>query len=247
MTNSKPLALITGASRGIGAEIARNLAKNGYYVFINFLSNKEAASRVLNDIKKDGGTGELLPFAVSNYDAVKENFDYISKTHGTLSVLVNNAGITHNGLLIQLKNKDLEDVIHTNLIGTINCTKAAARGMIKAHGGSIIQISSVVAETGNPGQSIYAASKAGIIGFSKSIARELASRNVRVNIITPGFINTDMTESLTEAQKDAILRSTPLGFLGEPKDVAGLVAFLASSQSRYITGQVIGVNGGMNM
>jgi 3-oxoacyl-[acyl-carrier protein] reductase len=176
---------------------------------------------------------------------VDEKIDALTKTYGPMAVLVNNAGITIDGLLMRLKDEDLEKTLAVDLKGAIYCTRAATRQMMRARQGSIIQISSVIGEMGNAGQGAYAAAKAGLIGFSKSIAKELASRHIRVNTVTPGFIETDMTGALTNEQKEAILRTVPLGFLGTTEDVANLVSFLASPASRYITGQVIGVNGGL--
>lgn len=250
MTNASqetPLALVTGASRGIGAAIAKRLAQAGYYVLINYTSREDRAKAVLEEIESQKGQGALLRFDVGNPEQVEEAFKGIASQGKPLRVLVNNAGITADALLLRLKNEDLRRTIATDLEGAIYCTREAAKLMIKARVGSIIQISSVVGESGNPGQSAYAAAKSGLIGFSKAVAKELASRKIRVNVITPGFISTDMTEGLTEAQKEAILRTIPSGELGQPEDVAHLAAFLASPESRYITGQVIGINGGMYM
>ncbi len=243
----RPVALVTGASRGLGAAIARKLAREGYFVLLNFASNEAKAKELQEAIIKDGGHAELCGFDVSKSEAVAERFDWIAKNFGGIQVLVNNAGITIDSLLMRLKDADLEKTLDIDLKGAIYCTREATKQMMRARSGSVIQISSVVGEMGNAGQSAYAAAKAGLIGFSKSIAKELASRKVRVNVVTPGFIETDMTGALTEAQKEAILRSIPLGFLGAADDVANVVSFLASDQSRYITGQVIGVNGGMYM
>jgi 3-oxoacyl-[acyl-carrier protein] reductase len=243
----KPLALVTGASRGIGASIAADLAKNGYHVLINYSSNENKARELQTKIQAEGGKADLCQFDVSNPSQVDEKFDWATKTFGPLSVLVNNAGITIDGLLLRLKEEDLEKTLSIDLKGAIYCTRAAAKQMMRERSGSIIQISSVIGEMGNAGQSAYAAAKAGLIGFSKSVAKELGSRNVRCNVITPGFITTDMTQALTEQQKEAILRSVPLASFGTPEDVASLVSYLASPASRYITGQVIGVNGGMYM
>jgi 3-oxoacyl-[acyl-carrier protein] reductase len=240
-----PTALVTGASRGIGAAIAKRLAKDGFYVYLNYSSNEARAREVLDAIQTAGGQGDLCGFDVSSSSQVDEKIDAITKTKGALSVLVNNAGITIDGLLMRLKDEDLEKTLNIDLKGAIYCTRAATRAMMRAKHGSIIQISSVIGEMGNAGQSAYSAAKAGLIGFTKSVAKELGSRNIRANVITPGFITTDMTGDLTETQKEAILRTIPLGSLGAPDDVAALVSFLASPSSRYITGQVIGVNGGM--
>lgn len=242
---SKKVALITGASRGIGAGIAEKLAHEGFYVVLNYSSNETKAREVLTRIEAAGGKGELSGFDVSNPGQVAEKISELGKRLGGLHVLVNNAGITIDGLLIRLKDEDLLKTISVDLFGAIHCTREAAKIMMRAREGSIIQISSVIGEMGNAGQSAYAAAKSGLLGFSKSVAKELGSRSVRVNVVTPGFIQTDMTESLTETQKEAILRSIPLGSLGTAEDVASLVAFLASPGSRYVTGQVIGVNGGM--
>ena len=244
-TETKKIALVTGASRGIGASIAKKLASEGSHVLINFSSNEARAQALVEEIRSSGGSAEACGFDVSNSDQVAEKFDWIQKTHGGLTTLVNNAGITIDGLLLRLKDEDLDRTLAVDLKGAIFCTRAAAKPMMKARGGSIINISSVIGEMGNAGQSAYSAAKAGLLGFTKSVAKELASRNIRCNAITPGFIETDMTGALTNEQKEAILRSIPLGLLGTGEDVANLVSFLASPASRYITGQVIGVNGGM--
>jgi 3-oxoacyl-[acyl-carrier protein] reductase len=247
MTHTQPLAMITGASRGIGAAIALRLAQDGFYVFLNYSSNESKAQELLDKITSLGFEGELCGFDVSNSQQVDEKFDAILKAKGPIQVLVNNAGVTIDSLLMRLKNEDLDKTLDIDLKGAIYCTRAVTRQMMRERKGSIIQISSVVGESGNAGQSAYAAAKAGLIGFSKSVAKELGSRQIRVNVVTPGFITTDMTGALTDAQKEAILRGVPLGFLGAPEDISSLVAFLASPSSRYITGQVIGVNGGMYM
>jgi len=244
-TSQKPIALVTGASRGIGASIAEKLAKDGFHVLINYTSNESKAREVQTRIQAEGGKADLCQFDVANSAQVDEKFDWIAKTFGPVAILVNNAGITIDSLLLRLKDEDLDKTLNVDLKGAIFCSRAAAKQMMRERKGSIIQISSVIGESGNAGQSAYAAAKAGMIGFAKSMAKELASRQIRVNVVTPGFIATDMTGALTDAQKEAILRTVPLGNLGQPEDVANLVAFLASSESRYITGQVIGVNGGL--
>lgn len=242
-----PIALVTGASRGIGAAIAQSLARRGFHVLLNYSRNEQKAREALMRIHAEGGKGDLCQFDVSEPAQVDEKMDWAARTFGPLSVLVNNAGITLDSLLIRMKNEDLDKTLDVDLKGSIYCSRAAAKQMMRERRGSIIQISSVIGESGNAGQSAYAAAKAGLIGFSKSLAKELASRQVRVNVVAPGFITTDMTGALTDTQKEAILRTVPLGFFGEPDDVAGIVAFLASPESRYITGQVIGVNGGLYM
>ena len=246
-TARPPVALVTGASRGIGAAIAESLAKRGYYILVNYSSNEAKAQQVLDRIVSAGGKGELCGFDVSNSEQVTTKIAEAGKRLGGIAVLVNNAGITHDGLLIRMKDEDLQKTLSVDLVGAIYCTREAAKLMMKARTGSIIQISSVIGEMGNAGQAAYSAAKSGLMGFSKSVAKELGSRGVRVNVVTPGFITTDMTEALTEVQKEAILRSIPLASLGAPEDVASLVVFLASPESKYITGQVIGVNGGMYM
>lgn len=248
MTHSKKTALVTGGSRGIGAAVCVRLAQDGFHVAINYASNEAKAQEVMNRILHTGGSAEILGFDVSNAEQVDEKIASLVAKTGGLAVLVNNAGITIDGLLLRLKDADLEKTLDIDLKGAIYCTRAAAKHMIKGRTeGSLIQISSVVGEMGNPGQAAYSAAKAGLIGFSKSVARELGSRLIRCNVITPGYISTDMTGALTDAQKEAILRNVPLGTLGTPEDIASVVSFLASQQSRYITGQVIGVNGGMYM
>lgn len=246
-SQKKPIALVTGGSRGIGAAIVRKLAKDGFHVLINYAGNEAKALELKAAIQAEGGQADVVQFDVSDSQQVDEKFDWIAKTFGKLNVLVNNAGVTIDGLLIRMKDEDLEKTLNVDLKGAIYCTRAAAQQMMRERKGSIIQISSVVGEMGNAGQCAYSAAKAGLIGFTKSVAKELASRQVRANVVTPGYIVTDMTGALTESQKEAILRTVPLGFMGEPEDVASLVSFLASPASRYVTGQVIGVNGGMYM
>jgi len=241
----KPRALVTGASRGIGAAIALQLAQEGYHILLNFFTNFEKAEQVLDQIIQNGGSGELLPFDVSQANQVHEKFKWIANQSGPLKILVNNAGINQDALLIRLKNEDLDQILNINLKGAIYCSRAAIPLMLK-EGGSMIQISSVIGEHGNAGQSAYSASKAGLIGFSKSLAQELGSRQIRVNVVSSGYIVTDMTAKLTNEQKQAILQKTSLKKFGKPEDVAFLVSFLASPKSQYITGQVIGIHGGMH-
>ncbi len=244
---SKPIALVTGATRGIGAVCARFLARDGFHVIINDIVSEDRAQPLLEEISRSGGSAEYVPFDVSKSEAVDAAFDGIAKKHGAVAVLVNNAGITIDSLVLRLKDEDLDRTLNIDLKGAIYCTRAAAKQMLRARQGSIIQIASVIGQMGNGGQSAYAAAKAGLIGFSKSVAKELASRSIRVNMVAPGYIQTEMTGALTEDQKEAILRNIPLGCYGSAEDVASLVSYLASPASRYITGQVIGVNGGMYM
>jgi 3-oxoacyl-[acyl-carrier protein] reductase len=242
-----PFAIVTGASRGIGAAIAKRLAKDGRPVLLNYTSatSESKAQALMDEIVGSGGKAAVARFDVSQSSEVDAAFSEWAEKWGPIGVLVNNAGIAIDGLLLRLKDEDLDRMLDVDLKGAIYCTRAATKSMMRAKKGSVIQIASVIGEMGNAGQSAYSAAKAGLIGFTKSVARELSSRNIRVNAITPGFIGTEMTGALTEAQKEAILRSIPLGFIGSPDDVADLVSFLASDQSRYITGQVIGINGGL--
>src|SRR3954466_4210616 len=194
--DKKQVALVTGASRGIGAAIASQLARQGFHVLLNYSSNEAKAREVQTRIQADGGKADLCQFDVSNSAQVDEKFDWVAKTFGPLAVLVNNAGITIDGLLLRLKDEDLDRTLSVDLKGAIYCTRAAAKQMMRERKGSVIQISSVIGETGNAGQAAYSAAKAGLIGFAKSIAKELASRSIRVNVVAPGYISTDMTGSL---------------------------------------------------
>jgi len=241
------IALVTGGSRGIGKAISHQLALDGFFVYVNYSSNEQKALEVVNEIKNKGGQAELCPFNVASLESVEAAFQKILKEKGPLHVLVNNAGINKDSLLIRLKEEDIDTLFSVNLKGAIFCAKEAAKQMMKVRAGSIINISSVVAQIGNAGQSAYVSSKAGLIGFTKSIAKELASRKIRVNAITPGYIQTDMTEVLTEDQKNSILQNVPLGSMGQPEDIAHAVSYLASDKSTYVTGQVLSINGGMVM
>lgn len=238
-------ALVTGSSRGIGAGIALRLATEGARVAVTYSTKPESADKVLASLP---GSGHLkLHLDVGNEASVAAAFEEIAKTFGRLDGLVNNAGVTRDQLLLRMKYEDFQMVMDTNLKGTFLCTRAAVKMMIKARSGSIVNVTSVIGEMGNAGQSNYAASKAGIEGFAKSIAQEVGSRGVRVNCIAPGFIVTDMTDILTDVQKTAILSKVPLGSLGQVDDIAAAVAFLLSSDSTYITGQTLSVNGGLYM
>lgn len=241
------VALVTGGSRGIGREIALELARNGANVVITYVNNEEKANEVIDEIKSMGVKALAIKADVSKESDVQRMIEKVEEEFNSVDILVNNAGITKDNLLIRMKEEEWDEVMNVNLKGTFLCTKAVARMMMKKRYGKIINITSVVGITGNIGQGNYSASKAGIIGFTKSIARELASRGIRVNAIAPGFIETDMTEVLNEDIKNAMLKSIPLGTFGKPKDIANTVLFLASSKSDYITGQVINVNGGMFM
>jgi 3-oxoacyl-[acyl-carrier protein] reductase len=239
------VALITGSSRGIGKSIAKDLASKGAFVIINYASNEQAAQSVKDEIESKGGKCEIRGFDVSSYSQVNDEIDSIVKDHGELNFLVNNAGITRDTLLMRMKEEDWDAVINVNLKGVFNCTKAASKYMVKQKSGRIVNISSVVGEMGNPGQSNYSATKAGIIGFTKSVSRELASRNITVNSIAPGFIETDITSGLSDKVKEYYLGQIPLRRFGSPEDVSGVVSFLLSDAASYITGEVIRVNGGM--
>jgi 3-oxoacyl-[acyl-carrier protein] reductase len=245
--SKKRVALVTGASRGIGRSIAVALAKQGCFVIINYSSSPEAAQETLNEVREVGGDGEVLKFAVQDSEAVENAFDGIKSRHGQLDILVNNAGISRDGLVLRMKDEEWLATLGVNLNGAFFCSRAAARLMLKSKWGRIVNISSVVGEMGNAGQVPYVSSKAGMIGLTKALAKELASRNVTVNAITPGFIETDMTAALDDKLKGEHMKAIPLGRYGQSNEVAGLVAFLASDNAAYITGQVIGINGGMYM
>lgn len=237
------IALVTGASRGIGAAIAASLAAAGATVVGTATS--EAGARGISDTLADNGRGIVLDIA--DPDSVQAAIANILKDEGSPTILVNNAGITRDNLLLRMKPDEWDDVLSTNLSGVYRVCKACLRGMMKARKGRIINISSVIGVTGNAGQSNYAAAKAGIIGFSKSLAREIGSRNITVNVVAPGFIDTDMTRVLSEDRRDAMLSQIPLGRLGEGDDIASAVLFLASPAGGYITGETLHVNGGMLM
>ena len=243
----KKVAVVTGASRGIGAAIARELAAAGMYVVINYCGSEEKAQELKTEIERNGGEASIYKCDVSDNVACKEFIGNVIAEYGHLDVLVNNAGITRDNLLMRMSEEEFDAVIAVNLKGTFNCMKQAARPMMKQKYGKIINMASVVGVTGNAGQVNYAASKAGVIGMTKSMAKELANRGVTVNAIAPGFIRTAMTDVLSDDVKAEITRVIPMGVMGETEDVANLAAFLASDASRYITGQVINVDGGMVM
>jgi 3-oxoacyl-[acyl-carrier protein] reductase len=241
------VALVTGASRGIGRSIATTLAGAGALVVINYKSNAAAAEEVVSAITAAEGRAAAIQADISEAAEVERLFRELLDRYGKIDILVNNAGITRDTLLLRMKEEDFDAVLQTNLRGVYLCTKAALRPMTRARGGRIINITSVVGLIGNAGQANYAAAKAGIIGFTKAAAREIASRNITVNAVAPGYIETELTDVLSETVRQAILENIPLGRLGRPQDVADLVCFLASDAASYITGQTLTVDGGMVM
>lgn len=241
------VAVVTGASRGIGKAIAINLASEGATVVINYNGSKERAEEVKNIIEAAGGRAVVRQCNVADFDACKEFIETVIKEYGRIDILVNNAGITKDGLLMKMSEEDFDQVLDTNLKGAFHTIRFALRQMIRQRSGRIVNMASVVGVSGNAGQANYAASKAGIIGLTKTAAREVASRGITVNAIAPGFIETDMTEVLPEKVKEASISQIPLGKFGKAEDVADAVAFLASDKAAYITGQVLHVDGGMVM
>jgi 3-oxoacyl-[acyl-carrier protein] reductase len=247
MMLSGKVALITGSARGIGRSVAERFCAEGATVVVNDVGSDAAALETLEALKAAGGKGSVEMFDVSDLARVEAGVRNILEVHGRIDVLVNNAGITRDNLLLRMSEDDFDAVLRVNLKGTFLLTKTVTRHMIRQRSGSVVNISSVVGCMGNAGQANYAAAKAGIIGFTKATARELAGRNVRVNAIAPGFIKTAMTAALPEAVQKAFLAQIPLGRFAEPAEVADLALFLASDASSYITGQVIGINGGLYM
>lgn len=239
------VALVTGGSRGIGRAICERLASAGAFVVVNYQGNEAAAGETLSRVEAAGGKGETLRFDVSDPAAADEAIAGVAKRHGRIDVLVNNAGIARDQLLLRVSPDDLAATWKTNLDGAILCSKAAVRLMMRKRFGRIVNLSSVVAEAGNPGQAVYAASKAGLIGFTKTLAREYATRGVTANVVAPGFIETDMTAGLPEDAKKSFLEQTPLGRAGTTADVAAAVHYLVSDEASFVTGQVLRVNGGM--
>lgn len=241
------VALVTGAGRGIGKAIALKLSSLGAAIVINYRSSEKEAKELIDEITDFGGKAEAVQGDVSKIKDAEKVVKFAAEKFGKLDILVNNAGITKDTLLLRMKEEDFDKVIEVNLKGVFNCTKHASSIMLKQKSGKIINISSVIGLAGNAGQANYAAAKAGIIGFTKSVAKELGARGITVNAVAPGFIATDMTEVLSHKIKEKLIENIPLRKLGSPEDVANLVAFLASDNANYITGQVINVDGGMVM
>jgi len=241
------IALVTGGSRGIGAAISKELAKEGAKVVLTYHSNPDKAQSVLDEIKDFGGDGRIFKADASSFEDAQKTIDFVLQEFGSLHILVNNAGITKDNLILRMSEQDWNEVINTNLKSVFNYSKAAVKQMMTQREGKIINISSVVGIMGNVGQANYVAAKAGVIGLTKSLAREFASRNINVNAIAPGYIETDMTNKLTETQRQAILNLIPLKRIGKPEEIAKMVVFLASDDANYITGQVFCVDGGMVM
>jgi 3-oxoacyl-[acyl-carrier protein] reductase len=243
----KRTVVVTGGTRGIGKAICLAFAGPGTNVYFNYSSASSASSEIERMVMEAGGYAKGMQVNVCSAKEVEDFFEKILSETGRIDVLVNNAGITRDGLLVRMKEKDWDEVLDVNLKGTFICTKIAAKSMMKQRYGRIINISSVVGFSGNPGQANYVASKAGIAGFTKAVAKELASRGITANAVAPGFVETDMTASLSEKVKESMINQIPLGRAGRPEDVAAAVVFLASESAAYITGQIIHVSGGMYM
>ncbi len=241
------VALVTGGSRGIGRACSETLAAQGATVVVNYVKGEAAARSVTEGIAAAGGKGDVEGFDVADSKAVDAGVDAILKRHGKIDILVANAGIAIDGLLLRLRDEDLEKLWATNVKGSIACARAASKTMMRARWGRIIFMSSVVGEMGNAGQTAYAATKAALIGAARSIAREYASRNVTANVVAPGYIDTDMTATMTPAQKELLVKVVPLGRTGTAGDIAAACAYLASDEAGYVTGQVLRVNGGMHV
>lgn len=241
------IVLVTGAGRGIGASIAKRFASEGAEVIVNYSGNDEAAQKAVDEITATGGQAQKYKCSVNDSESVKVMIDEIIKKFRRIDILVNNAGITKDGLMLRMTDEDFDRVIDVNLKGTFNCTKYVSKYMLKQKSGKIINISSVVGLSGNAGQVNYSASKAGIIGITKSAAKELSSRGITVNAVAPGYVDTDMTKVLSDNIRNEILKNIPLQRMGNVEDISNCVAFLASEDASYITGQVISVDGGMHI
>ncbi|GBC61474.1 3-oxoacyl-[acyl-carrier-protein] reductase [Desulfonema ishimotonii] len=244
---TKRTVVVTGGSKGIGRAICLALAGPESRIYFNYASDSHGAEETEKQVRDAGGEAVAVKVDVASGEAVKAFFDRVLDETGRVDVLVNNAGITRDGLIMRMKEQDWDDVMAVNLRGTFHCSKIVSKAMLRQRSGRIINISSVVGVTGNPGQANYVAAKAGIIGLTKALARELASRGITVNAVAPGYVETDMTADLADRAKDAMISQVPLGRAGTPEDIAATVAFLASDQAAYITGQVIHVSGGMYM
>ncbi|MDC3957128.1 3-oxoacyl-[acyl-carrier-protein] reductase [Polyangium jinanense] len=244
---SGKVALVTGASRGIGRATAEALAAQGAHVVVNYVRGEEEARRVVQAIEERGGKAEALGFDVADMQATDEAIAALSKRLGRLDILVANAGVAVDNLVLRVKEEEIDRVFAVNVKGAIGCARAAIKPMMRARTGRIVFLSSIVGEMGNAGQAVYAASKAALLGLSKTLAREYASRNITVNVVAPGFIDTDMTSSLGAEVKEGMLKAIPLGRTGKPEEVAAAVIFLCSDAASYITGETIRVNGGMYM
>lgn len=247
MTLHGKTAVVTGGSRGIGREIAIALGARGAYVFVNYVSRADAAEETIGLVRQAGGDGAIVQCDVADFSATQETMKEIVGQAGSVDILINNAGITRDGLLPLMKEADWDQVLDTNLKGAFNCSKAVVRSMMKKKWGRIVNVSSVVGFSGNAGQANYAAAKAGMVGLTKSLAREFASRRITVNCVAPGYIVTEMTEALPEAAQQKLIGEIPLGTLGSAADVAAAALFFVSDEAAYVTGQTIHVNGGMYM
>ena len=247
MINEGRVALVTGGGRGIGRAIAVRLAEEGAKVAISYRSNEEEAGKTAGMVREAGGECEIFKGDVASPEDVETLFKGVNETFGGVGILINNAGVTKDNIMLRMKEDEFDDVIQTNLKGTYLCTRAVLRSMVRARWGRIVNVSSVVGLVGNAGQANYAASKAGIIGFTKSVAREVAPRGITVNAVAPGYVETELTSGLPDEVKEQIRAQTPAGRIGEPEEIAEVVAFLAGEGASYVTGQTISVDGGMVM